>query len=192
MDICSFCTLFQSKMKVYLLLPQPLFMLVIALSSLLIVNAQREVEVGDTVCVNGYVMDYTCIQNGRLFDNPSVHPLGPNGPIVHTIHCLIDVPVCANSPFEILHDVSNGRRERFGRAWRLESNDLVIEHAKRIGICDEGCRGIQERGLTATIIGKVLNLGNSNTPALIEVERVGHGAVGCGKYIFEVPNMVGN
>ena len=155
------------------------------------VNGQQKVEVGDTICVNGYVMDYTCIERGRLFDNPSIHPLGPNGPVVHTIHCLIDVPVCVNSPFEILHDVSNGRRQRFGRAWRVEDNDLLIEHAKRMGICDEGCQGNQERGLTATIIGKVLNLGNSKTPALLEVEQVGHGNIGCGDSEFEVPNMIG-
>ncbi len=153
-------------------------------------NGQLEVEIGTTVCVNGFVMDYTCIKHGRLFDNPSIDPLGPNGPIAHSIHCLIDVPICANSPFEILHDVSNGRGERFGRAWRVASNDLIIKHAKKVGVCDNNCKGRQESGLTVTAIGKVLNLGNSNTPALIEVEQVGHGKIGCGKYNFEVPNMI--
>lgn len=185
--------LYHPKMKTmrsFYLLLQPLFTLISISTNLKKVYGQRRVEVGDTICVNGYVMDYTCIERGRLFDNPSVHPLGPNGPVVHTIHCLIDVPVCVNSPFEILYDVSNGKRQRFGRAWRVDDNNLLIEHAKRVGICDEDCRGNQERGLTATVIGKVLNLGNSKTPALLEVEQVGHGNIGCGDTEFEVPNMI--
>ncbi len=34
-------------------------------------------QVGDKICVVGYIMDYFCIQRGTLFDNRSVETLGP-------------------------------------------------------------------------------------------------------------------
>jgi hypothetical protein len=148
------------------------------------------VSVGDFICVNGYVMDYFCILRGTLFDNPSVQTLGSGGPTLHSIHCLIDVPQCVNSPFEILYDVSDGKGEKYGRAWRVANNDLLISHARNVGDCNDQCTGDQVKGLQATVIGKVLDVGNSTTPALIKVEQVGKGTIGCGNLTYEVPNMV--
>ena len=151
---------------------------------------QKKVEVGDIICVNGYVMDYFCIRRGKLFDNPSISTLGPNGPTAHSVHCLIDVPQCVNSPFEILYDVSDGKGETYGRAWRVDNNDLLVAHARKVGECDQDCTGDQKNGLNASIIAKVIDLGTSRTPSLIEVKRVGKGEWGCGDMNFEVPNMI--
>ncbi len=162
-------------------------------------QSHQIVHVGDTICVNGYVMDSFCIYRGNLFDNPSVSTLGPKGPLLHTVHCLIDVPQCVQSPFEILYDLrnssgiinnNNDQKERaFGRAWRVVNNGLLIAHAKEVGECDE-CTGDQVRGLTATIFAEVLDLGNPFRPSLIKVKKVEHGNIGCGGIVYEVPKMI--
>jgi len=140
-------------------------------------------KVGDTVCTVGYIMDYFCIKRGTLFDNPDVPTLGRDGPIVHSVHCLIDVPSCVDSPFELLQDVSpeGETNVQYGRAFRAESNDLLVEYAKKVGSCQAGCSGSQERGLEAAVVGEIVNLGNSMTPATIKVKSVLTTAVGCPK-----------
>jgi hypothetical protein len=48
-------------------------------------NAVSALEVGDIVCVQGYVMDYYCIDNGDMIDNGK---LTLEEPFDHTVHCL--------------------------------------------------------------------------------------------------------
>jgi hypothetical protein len=46
----------------------------------ILVSAQESnttLEIGATVCVEGFVMDYFCIERGTLMDNPSVVTLEP-------------------------------------------------------------------------------------------------------------------
>jgi hypothetical protein len=156
-----------------------------------IIDNPKKAKVGDRICTNGYVMDYFCIKRGMLFDNPTIATLGPDGPSSHSVHCLIDVPICVNSPFEIVHEISDGDgEERYGRAWRVTNNKKIVDHAKKVGACDDGCNGEQEKGLRITIIGEIVNLGDFETPALIQPLKVGHGDIGCGKWTFEVPNMI--
>merc|ERR1719330_413721 len=124
-------------------------------------------------------MDSYCIARGTLFDDSSVETLGPDGPISHSVHCLIDVPVCVNSPFEILHDVSGGRNEKYGRSFRVESNNLLIDYAKMVGDCTEGCTGTQKSGLKAAVVGELINHGDSETPPLIRVVSVLDPEIGC-------------
>jgi hypothetical protein len=45
------------------------FLIAAAISYLPLVSA--DVSLGDTICVEGYVMDYYCIENVVLLDNPS-------------------------------------------------------------------------------------------------------------------------
>jgi len=146
------------------------------------------VTVGDNICVAGYVMDNYCIARGTLLDPSGVVSLGPDGPIDHTLHCLIDVLQCINSPYEILKKLDNGN---FGRAWRLESNDLVVAHAKEVGVCStcDGT-GTQVAGYKATIFADVLNLGSDTIPALIKVTSVFDHTTGCGGVEYAVPSMV--
>lgn len=162
------------------------------------ITVKENITIGDVICASGYIMDYFCILRGTLFDNPTLSTLGPNGPKEHSVHCLIDVPVCVNSPFEILNEVNNSNvtnsnndeEIRYGRAWRVSKNDLIVEYARKVGVCDDGCQGVQKKGLKATIIGEVLDLGNSETPSLIKPIAVVDSDVGCGNIEYKVPNLV--
>lgn len=138
-------------------------------------DAAPSIQVGDVICVTGYVMDYFCIALGTLLDNRSVQTLGPDGPIRHSVHCLVDVRSCYTSPFEILAQTENG----FGRAWRFADNEMVIEHAKEIGRSCIGCKGTQRQGYRGTFTGTVTALANGDTPATLAVEEVGSFEGGC-------------
>lgn len=74
------------------------------------------VTVGDSVCVGGYVMDNYCIDLGTLLDNSAVRTLSPEGPVEHSVHCLVDVGSCRNSPWDVLVGLENGD---YASAWRL-------------------------------------------------------------------------
>ncbi len=76
-----------------------------------------QIGVGDEICIAGYIMDYYCIERGTLLDNPRVRTLGAEGPVAHSVHCLIDVKSCYQSPFEVLMQLENSTE--YGRAWRL-------------------------------------------------------------------------
>lgn len=149
-------------------------------------------------------MDNFCIDRGTLFDNKDVDTLGPEGVFKHTVHCLMDVPSCVASPWEILHDASLDSRssydegERFGRSFRLDSNVKLMEYARNVGVCDKGCTGDTVRGLTGSIVGEVTSLGSRgmNVPAIIKVSEVLDATTGCenvGDDViteFEIPLML--
>jgi len=154
------------------------------------------VGIGDEVCVGGYIMDTFCIELGVLFDNSAIRTLGPDGPSSHSVHCLVDVQRCRQSPYEVLSELEDGT---FGRAWRVDDNQLLLDHAMTNGICTE-CdpdnsldQGHLERGYQATIVGTVQSLGDGNTPAVISVSSVSDfndfGSLCEGKE-FEIPTMV--
>ena len=46
--------------------------------------------------------DFFCINRGELLDPNGLPTLGAIGPPSHTVHCLVDVPQCIASDFEIL------------------------------------------------------------------------------------------
>ena len=145
----------------------PLFLL-LHLGDYLTPAQKIEVGVGDEVCIGGYVMDYFCIERGVLFDYPSISTLGPDGPSSHSVHCLVDVSICRNSPFEFLEELEDGT---FRRAWRVDDNSLLLEHAYLNGVCSDCDVGNSEegghivRGYRAAVVGTVKTLGDSNTPA---------------------------
>jgi len=98
--------------------------------------ADAALAVGDTICTEGFVMDFFCINRGTLLDNPSVQTLV--GPEKHSVHCLIDVNSCVSSPFEILLNPT-GNSTLYKRGWQLDdaSKEKVITLAKSVGSCTD-------------------------------------------------------
>jgi len=110
-----------------------------ALLLLLLLATAMEVSdaalaVGDTICAEGFVMDFFCINRGTLLDNPSVRTLVDPGR--HSVHCLVDVNSCVTSPFEILLDPKE-EGELFQRGWQLDedSKQRAIAMAQSVGTC---------------------------------------------------------
>lgn len=133
------------------------------------------VSVGDEICIGGYVMDTYCINLGNLLDNSAVRTLGPDGPIKHSVHCLVDVGRCYNSPFNVLVELENGD---YASAWQMDDNEAVLNHARSIGVCDT-CQagnsvnaGHISNGYRATFKGKVTSLGGGSQPATFAVTEV--------------------
>ena len=67
--------------------------------------ANDVVKVGDEICVEGLIMDYFCINLGFMLDSGKTTL---EQPATHTVHCLVDVRDCRESPFEVLIDPVNG------------------------------------------------------------------------------------
>lgn len=124
-------------------------------------------EVGDQVCVQGFVMDFFCIERGRLLDKPSLRTL--EFPDRHSVYCLVDVSSCLRSPFEILLDPLEGE-SLYARGWRLDDDtkDRVIDLVRNLGYCStcENSAGILQ-GFRAAMNATVLDLGSSTMPPLI-------------------------
>lgn len=75
---------------------------------------------------NGYVMDTYCIDLGVLLDNPDVATL--QGPEKHSIHCLVDPSVCADSIVQLL-GLSDGGDTTYEVKYSLDEygTDMVNE-----------------------------------------------------------------
>ena len=143
-------------------------------SSFLFGRTEAALKAGDTICVEGYVMDFFCINRGTLLDNPSVRTL--EGPGEHSVHCLIDVNSCVSSPFEILLDPKEGEL-LYKRGWQLDeaSKQRAIELAQSVGSCTKCDPGNNRANshvkgfrmaLTATILN--LNEDNASLPPTIQ------------------------
>ena len=130
-------------------------------------------EIGDQVCVEGFIMDFFCIQRGTLLDAPSIVTL--EEPDQHSVHCLIDVPSCVNSPFEILLPPNDESDGKYRRGWRVnkEGQDMLIALAKKIGSCTD-CDGTGDlvRGMRAAVRGTVQSLAGGNVPPILKVDAV--------------------
>lgn len=135
----------------------------------------HSVSIGDEVCVAGYIMDTFCISNGILMDNPTVSTLSSDGPSTHSVHCLVDMPPCMGSPYEVLTELEDGS---YGRAWRAESNDLLLTHVKANGVCDTCDSGNSEengdivKGYQATVVGTVVALSDGEIPPVVKLTSV--------------------
>ena len=114
-----------------------------------------DLDVGDKICVEGFVMDYFCIARGRLLDSglPTLEQ-----PDRHTVHCLLDVNSCINdrSPFEILIDPMEGSDGLYSRGFRLtdKSKADVMALGRSVGSCskcDNGYNGQISRGFRAVL-----------------------------------------
>merc|ERR1712038_787513 len=152
------------------------------------------VTVGDKICVEGFVMDNYCIGIGFLLDAPEIKTLFQ--PEEHSIHCLVDPPICRNSGYEILWETPNAPTP-YSRAYKLDDagNQELIAFARQTGeggdFCTSctGSKGSQTHGFRATIKGEVTDLGSENTPASLSVSSIEASDVGCDK-IYEPPFLV--
>jgi hypothetical protein len=138
----------------------------------------QALEVGEQFCIEGFVMDFFCINRGTLFDRSSVRTL--ENPELHSVHCLVDVGECVSSPYEILLDPFPGEK-LYARGWRLDSatKDLIVGLARSVGSCrtcgDEGMLG---QGFRAALNATVLDLGSSSVPPLISATEIQHTEMG--------------
>lgn len=137
-------------------------------------------QAGDTICVEGFVMDFFCINRGTLLDRPSVRTL--EGPDLHSVHCLVDVNSCVSSHFEILLDPSPDSEDGlYKRGWMLDdaSKQRSIELAQSVGSCST-CDPANTRtnshvqgfrmAATATVLD--LNEGDASLPPTIAVNDI--------------------
>lgn len=116
-------------------------------------------------------MNDSSLETGVLLDNQVVRTLSPEGPTTHSVHCLVDVDRCNESPYELVNELDSGD---FGRSWRLASNDLIIDYAHRnygCADCDrpQGAEGISSNGMRLTLMATVVDMGTDNTPPLINI-----------------------
>jgi len=137
--------------------------------------ADAALAVGDTICVEGFVMDFFCINRGTLLDKSSVRTL--EGPDQHSIHCLVDVRSCVNSPYEILLEPKEGEI-LYSRGWQLDedSKQMAIELAQSVSTCTT-CDPLNNRdnshaqGFRAAMTATILNLNEDETiPPTIRVQ----------------------
>jgi hypothetical protein len=132
--------------------------------------------VGDSVCAQGYPMDYFCIEQGFLLDNTSVITL--EEPNKHSVHCLIDVQSCITSPFEILTapvtiDTTNTNSSIsiYTRSYRLDdaTKKILIDLAKKAGLCgDCDSTGTIQTGLKVAVQGMIVAIQNGKIPAIVK------------------------
>lgn len=143
------------------------------------INAANNVtiEVGLEVCITGYVMDLFCIDRGTLFDNRAIVTL--EQPDRHSYHCLLDVPQCIRSGYEILLD-RDGDETIYKRGIRLDDsgNQRVLSVGRSHGSdnvnCDT-CTGVndqQTHGFRATVIGTLRDLGTETVLPTLTVTQL--------------------
>ena len=124
----------------------------------LLISTTLGVEVGDEICVEGYIMDVLCIDIGRLLDNWSFKTLERPGE--HSVHCLADVGACIRSGFEVLLDPTEGERY-YTRGWRLDEagTQQVVELARSVGRCSTCTgEGSLRKGFRAALTATILDL----------------------------------
>lgn len=136
-------------------------MFTLLFATIVLTLQQRTFAVDDDMqCTEGFVMDLFCINNKRLLDNPEVVTL--ENPEEHTVHCLVDLPICFNSGFNILlpnPKSGQGSEPKFAHALKLDGtgNGLVLNLAKKHGVCTKcTVSGTIRAGLRFTYIGKVI------------------------------------
>jgi len=135
-------------------------------------------------CTSGFVMDTYCIQQGTLLDRPDVRTL--EGPEQHSIVCLVDVPLCVNSGYEILGAPSEAG-QNYTRTVQLDEfgNQRVLAEARLAGSCST-CNGTgtQALGFSATVVGV---LDDSVEPPRLMVQKLAGGILDCEDFMNQTP-----
>merc|ERR1712038_1850757 len=176
------------KMKINLFLP--------AIAGFMSLSKAEKISVtvGDKICVEGFVMDNYCIGIGFLLDAPEIKTLFQ--PEEHSLHCLLDPPICRDSGYEVLWETPDAATP-YSRAYVLDEagNQELIAFAQQTGekgFCTSctGPPGSQTHGFRATINGEVTDIGNKDTPASLLVSSIEASDVGCGDKIYEPPFLV--
>jgi len=172
------------------------------LSSLLLLqapsfSAAEDLKVGDTICTEGYIMDFFCINRGRLLDSGLVTLEQPDQ---HTVHCLVDVGSCIRSPFEVLIDPIEGS-SMYSRGFRMtdSSKTKMVELAQSIGSCSTCVNGYSSgmlrKGFRAVMKATVtdLNLGSDAPPTIEIVEMADSSSMSSSDFCktqFNMTNIV--
>ncbi len=150
------------------------------------------IEVGDEVCMTGYIMDKFCIDLGVLLDNRQITTL--EEPENHSFHCLFDESRCYNSGFVVLGE-KDPETSLHCLGLRLEESNVVIDAGRAAGSSEKSnthitcrtCTGDASKpvaGYRATVKGTVKDLGDgssgvSGQPLLSNIELLDFD-VGCG------------
>jgi hypothetical protein len=138
----------------------------------------RALEVGEQFCVEGFVMDFYCIDRRFLLDRSTIRTL--ERPELHSVHCLVDVDQCNESPYEILLDPLPGE-SLYARGWRLDDDtkNRIIDLARSVGSCStcENRQGLIQ-GFRAALNATVLDLGSSSVPPLISATEIQQSELG--------------
>ena len=156
------------------------------------IDAIDAIEVGDEVCMTGYIMDIFCIDLGVLLDNRQITTL--KEPENHSFHCLFDESRCYNSGFVVLGE-KDPESSLHCLGLRLEESNVVIDAGRAAGsgktsnthITCRTCTGDASKpvaGYRATVKGTVKDLGDgssgvSGQPLLNNIELLDFD-VGCG------------
>lgn len=159
--------------------------LMLAAAAAPVSTSAQEIEIGQEICVTGYIMDTFCINLGRLLDdrdrNALLHPED------HSFHCLLDVGVCFNSGFQVLGEKNEDGVHCLG--YRLDDpDDKIVAMGRSIGwggakrgrpepcsTCTNENENAPDAGVRLTIRGVVSDLGDgsnevSGQPVLSDIE----------------------
>ena len=111
----------------------------VALATLLRMQSVVCLEVGDQLCIQGFIMDYFCIKSVNMIDNGRATLEEPE---THSVHCLVDVGICLNSAFEVLISSTEGSTQ-YSRGYRLDddSKSDIIDLARSVGSCSTCVNG---------------------------------------------------
>jgi len=138
-----------------------------------------DLMVGDEICITGFIMDTFCINRGTLLDAPSIVTL--QNPDLHSYHCLLDVPVCVESGYQVLGEKDPSTGE-YCLGYRLEETDTVVASGRAAGSVEDGCttctgNGMGTKGYRATVKGVIKDLGDgsqsvSGQPLLTNIQML--------------------
>lgn len=134
-------------------------------------------EVGTQICTYGFIMDNFCVERGTLLDASSIKTL--ENPGAHSVHCLVDVGVCKNSPFHVLEANPPDMSTPYGPGWQVDNNDLLVNNAREIGSCST-CTGSgkQRDGYRAEVVGNVVTV-DPPVLSVVQVRELGSSEEGC-------------
>jgi hypothetical protein len=149
--------------------------------ALVVLATSAHTATADEICVEGYLMDIFCINQGFLFqDKGDVKTLFPlSHPDVHMVECLVGLPFCRASGYELLLDPIDSEND-WCRGFNFEAtgNEMVIAYAKANGnwqretnpdgsACGDFCQGDGNttKGMRASIRGTILASSTNSTTA---------------------------
>ena len=125
-------------------------------------------------------MDQKCIDDGFLIDNPGTVTL--REPAKHNTFCLIDVPPCVVTPFEILGDpMMDG--DVYTRSIQVKPG--TAGHQKLIDLAN-ATKAWQQAGLRMAVSARLLDVGFGNEPPAVELL---HARATTGPQDFPCPPM---
>ena len=104
-------------------------------------------------------MDKFCIDNVQMIDNGKETL---KEPFTHSVHCLVDVPICSNSNFEVLTAPTDSTSGTYSRGYRLTENSkqIVLGLARSVGSCSTCVNGYDtsklENGFRAVLNASIV------------------------------------